>query len=349
MNNKSDNAPNITRNHAEEIANIITESNHIVIIQADNPDADSLASALALEQILEETGKQTSLYCGVDMPGYLKYMDGWDRVSSLLPSDFDCSIIVDTSTLSLLERLTESGDINRLKSKKCIVIDHHKETDNNIGFAEVVLIDSDKSSTGDIVYHLAIVNNWPLDKYSAEYIMNSILGDTQGLTNEHATSETYTTMADLIKLGANRPALEESRRKLNKMEPEIFRYKADLISRTEFYDDGRIAIVVISHDEIIKYSPLYNPNALIQPEHLQTTGVGISIAMKHYPDGKITGSIRSNSGNPVAGKLAEFLGGGGHAHASGFKITNGQKLEDVKKKTVAKCIEYLEQLKAESK
>jgi phosphoesterase RecJ-like protein len=92
-----------------DVAGLIAAAKDIIVIQADNPDADSLGSALALEQILGEMGKNVHLYCGVDMPGYLQHLRGYDRVSSELPRSFDLSIIVDTSALSLLGKLSESG------------------------------------------------------------------------------------------------------------------------------------------------------------------------------------------------------------------------------------------------
>ena len=65
----------------EKIKAAIEAAQNILIIQADNPDGDSLGSALALEQILGDMGKNPSLYCGVDIPYYLKFFAGWDRVS----------------------------------------------------------------------------------------------------------------------------------------------------------------------------------------------------------------------------------------------------------------------------
>ena len=38
----------------------INDSSRIVIIQAENPDGDSLGSALALEEILGDLGKEVS-------------------------------------------------------------------------------------------------------------------------------------------------------------------------------------------------------------------------------------------------------------------------------------------------
>lgn len=83
----------------DQIRSIVDAAEHIVIVQADNPDGDSLASALALESILGDLGKTVSLYCGSDVPSYLRYLEGWDRVQNELPIRFDASIIVDTSAI----------------------------------------------------------------------------------------------------------------------------------------------------------------------------------------------------------------------------------------------------------
>jgi len=41
---------------------LIDEAKKIIVIQAENPDGDSLGSALALEEILGDLGKEVSLY-----------------------------------------------------------------------------------------------------------------------------------------------------------------------------------------------------------------------------------------------------------------------------------------------
>src|SRR5438270_9763731 len=98
----------------DKITAILAEAHHVVIIQADNPDGDSLGSALALEAILGDMGKEPYLYCGVEIPSYLSYLPGWDRVTKELPKNFDASIIVDTSADSLLEVLDKYQQKQRL-------------------------------------------------------------------------------------------------------------------------------------------------------------------------------------------------------------------------------------------
>jgi phosphoesterase RecJ-like protein len=314
----------------DRIKQLVTDAQQIVVLQADNPDGDSLGSALALGSILGDMGKQVYLYCAVDMPTYLRYLAGWDRVQSELPKQFDLSIVVDASTMTLFEKLSASGQQGWVAAKPCIVLDHHEVVENLIPFATVTINDHHRASTGELIYLLAREFNWALSKTAQEFIMTSILGDTQGLTNQLASSQTYRLMAEMIEAGVNRPQLEELRREYGKMQPEIFRYKGELIKRAEFIDDGRLALVTIPQNEITQYSPLYNPAPLIQNDLLQTIGVQVAVVFKHYADGKITGAIRCNPSAPIAAKLAEKFGGGGHAFASGFKLTDGRSLDEVK-------------------
>lgn len=328
----------------DEIKKLVEQSQKILIIQADNPDGDSLGTALALESILGNLKKDTYLYCGVDMPGYLRHLSGWDRVLSEVPSSFDLSIIVDASTTTLLEKISQSGKLSLIQSKPCIVLDHHGTVENEIPFASVLLNDPTVSSTGELLYALAKEIGWKVDSDSGQFIMSAILGDTQGLSNSLAKPNTYRIMADLIELGVDRSSLEEARREFSKMPAKIFAYKAKLIERTEFHLDGRLAIVDIPHPEIMEFSPLYNPAPLIQNDMLQTTGVGVAVVIKHYNDGKILGAIRCNPGSSIGGELAKHFGGGGHPNASGFKIQNGKTFAQVKSECIAKTSELLDNL-----
>ena len=107
------------------IKSLLDSASTIVVIQAENPDGDSLSSSLALEELLGNTGKTVHMFCPVDMPKYLRYLEGWDRVSNQLPKDFDLSIFVDASTEQILQRVFIPKRLSRLKPKPAIVIDHH--------------------------------------------------------------------------------------------------------------------------------------------------------------------------------------------------------------------------------
>lgn len=326
-----------------EVQQLIDAAQRIVIIQADNPDADSLGSALALEHILSDLGKDVALYCGVHIPDYLHYLSGWDRVLPELPSNFDLSIIVDASTYILLEKLEKSGNFSWVKSRSCLVLDHHSSVEKPFDFTKNMIVRPEAASTGELIFDLAISLGWSISPTAGGHIMMSILGDTQGLSNELTSTHTYRTMADLIDLGVNRSALEEIRREYGKMVRKIYTYKAKLITDTVFVDDGKIAYVIINQKDLNEFSALYNPVPLIQPELLQVKDVAVAIVFKVYDDGKVTGAIRTNNSYPVAAKLAEAMGGGGHPHASGFKIIDGQTFDDIKVQCLAKAMALIEE------
>jgi phosphoesterase RecJ-like protein len=324
----------------EKIKSLVAQSQKIVILQADNPDADSLGSALALEHILGDLGKDVALYCGVDMPGYLRYLPGWDRVLPELPSSFDLGIIVDASTYTLFEKLEESGKFGILKSKPVIVLDHHATVEKPLDFAAVQLVDSNVASAGELIYHVSTKIGWVISSHASECIMTSILGDTQGLMNDLTKASTYRVMAELTELGANRPKLEELRREQSKMPETIYKYKGALLQRTEFLLQGAVALITIPNDEIKEFSALYNPGPLVQYDMLQVEGIRMCIVFKTYDDGHITAALRANNGYPIAGKLAEHMGGGGHDYAAGFKIIDGRPFNDVK----SECLRYIAEL-----
>lgn len=331
-----------------KIKQLVEAAEKIVVIQADNPDADSLGSALALEHILGDLGKDVQLYCAVDIPGYLRYLSGWDRVQKDLPRQFDASVIVDASTMTLLEKLDQSGQMGWLKTKPCVVLDHHSIVENKIEFASATICDDTVSSTGELIFKVSGALGWPVSAEAGQYLMTAILGDTQGLTNDLASAATYRVMAELADLGVNRPELEEKRREYSKMPAEIYKYKAVLIDRTEYAADGIIAHVSVPQAEINEFSPLYNPGALIQNDMLQTLGVGLTIVFKSYDDGKVTAAIRANAPYAIAGQLAEKMGGGGHPYAAGFKVINGKPFNQVKSECLSYAVELLTNLRQES-
>lgn len=327
---------------AEQIQNILAGATNIVIVQADNPDGDSMGSALALEQILGDMGKNPFLYCGVDVPAYLKHMEGWSRVSKELPLQFDASIIVDTSADSLLEELTKTAQKGRLGAKPCIVLDHHP-VESTILFATIVC-NKKAVATGEIIYELAQQLDWPLNHQAGEYIVASIMADSLGLTTDATSGRSIHIIAELVDKGISIAELEHQRRELMRKSPKLVHYKGELLQRIEYYAENRLALVTIPWKEIEQYSPEYNPSILVIDDMRMTTGVRVAIAFKVYPDGRITGKIRCNQGSPLAADLAKMFGGGGHPYASGFKIQDGRSMSEVKSSCIAAATSLLDKL-----
>lgn len=298
------------------VTKLIDQATNIVVIQAENPDGDSLASSLALEEILSDLGKSVSLYAPVEIPKYLRYITGWDRVDTNFNTKVDLAIIVDTSADVLLSKVLETPSVrNFLETNPVLVIDHHM-TESSLSF-EHTMINEVAAATGQVIFKLAKTNGWPVSHQAAEHLLTAILSDTLGLSTQSVSSETLRTAAELVDLGASPSVIEGRRRQYMKKSAEILSYKGELIDRIEYLLDGELALVHIPWEDIQKYSDQYNPSVLVIDEMLLVEEVQIAVALKTYPDGKVTGKIRSNL--PIAETVAGFFGGGGHNYAAGFR------------------------------
>lgn len=302
----------------DSILPLLTDSQKFVIIQAENPDGDSLGSALALEELLGEAGKDVKLYCAIDIPKYMHYIPGWDRVEKDWPTDREVAILVDTSAEALIQQaLKQPGVRHFLESHPVIVLDHHA-TEGDLPFDTISVVDPTAVATSELLYRLAQTIGWTITPSAAESMFISIQADSLGLSTPSTTAVSYQVAADLVALGANPAEIENRRREYMKKPADILTYKGELISRIEYHLDGRLATVHIPWADIQEYSDRYNPSVLVLEEMRMVEGVEVAVALKTYPDGKATGKIRVNA--PIADQVAGFFGGGGHQYAAGFKV-----------------------------
>ena len=291
----------------------------ISVFDVDTSDTVHISNSLriALEQILTDLGKEVELFCPVDIPKYLRYFNGWDRVSDNLWKS-DLYIIVDTTSSTLLSKILENPLYkNLLEKNKVVVIDHHTDATPDLPFEYSLLLEN-RSSCSEVIFELCKKSGWQVNELASSSLMGAILSDTLGFTTQNVSKETFITASELTSLGAKVSSIEESRREFMKKAPEILEYKGDLIKRIEYFLGGKLALIHIPWDEIRQYSDKYNPSVLVIDEMRLVEGVEVCVAVKTYPDGKVTGKVRTNL--PIAADIAGYFGGGGHAYASGFRV-----------------------------
>ncbi|MBR3319115.1 DHH family phosphoesterase [Candidatus Saccharibacteria bacterium] len=312
----------------DSFTDFLKDKKSLCIIQAENPDGDSLGSAIALDYLISsiDPDVEISLYCPVDIPKYLRYFTDWSRVSNEFDWKADGYIIVDTVAEILLSKLLDDSAIkNRLYTTPVLALDHH-ETPDDLNFPHTAIIEP-LPACCSLIYKIIKDQNLNIDQNVAKNLIYGISSDTLGLTSASTNPDTFRTVADLLETGSlNIADLEEARREFMKKSPRILDYKADLIKRVEYSLDGAIATVHIPWDDIAEYSDEYNPNVLILEELRLVEGVKVAVAIKTYPDGKLTGKIRTSL--PIADQIAGYYGGGGHPYAAGFR-TYDISYEDV--------------------
>ena len=308
-----------------ELADLLEPCQKINIIVANNPDADSLGSALALEEIFIQLDKKVNLYCRSEIPVYLRFLDGWQRFENTFNVDYDLAIMVDNSARKLLGNGEEIEEIvNRLRLKPLIILDHHLSV-SDIDFAELIINQPQMAATGQLIYAIAKELAWPLNETSAAFLAASILSDSLGFTSQIMVknSEPLRVVAELVDLGVNLSDLAQKRLKWQELPVGLIPYRGELLKRIEFYGQDQIALLTIEYEEIKKLGSLFNPTVILD-EMRAVENVRLSLGFKKYKNQlnqlfRVTLRIRCHRNCQIAQSLAETFGGGGHPYAAGAK------------------------------
>ena len=319
-----------------ELGKLVSSAGAILVLSPDHMDGDSLATMLALEEILGDLGKQVHLYATGRVEEYLKHLPGWDRVSDEWPAAYDLAILVDTGAPSSAPRLLELHHAE-LRRKPWVIIDHHNDRTAFDG-ATMEIVDSSVASSSELVYRAARQLDWPLNARACRLMVNSILADTLNLTNSLATPSTVEAFADLVNRGdLNLAEIHRAYRDVSAFEAKHLHLKGQLLQSLELHGEGRIALVTVTQMVLKTYRDEVNPAALIFPDMLWAKGVEVAVVINEYPN-VVRTSLRSRG--PVAGPVAVRMGGGGHPAAAAFP-TEGKSAEEVKQALIPVILEEL--------
>jgi len=309
----------------DHLGELVSKSKHILLVQPDKLDPDSIGSSLALKRIFEKLGKETSAYSAKEIPESLRYIPGWDEFKPDLPADFDIALLVDGAPQ---RELVE--DHKELFAQKTFVYFDHHDARPTFPFSIEEVVDAEAAATGEMVYQAAIRLDWPMDKEIGELIGFSIIADTVYFTSSSMRLETFEAAVGITKLGVEIYDLFKKDIETSGYDLDLLKYKADLIQRIELYENGKIGFISIPKEEIQKHGDKLRPMDLIIYDIQRLKGIDIALVLSEQDDG-IKGSMRANI--PIAAKVAKEFGGGGHDVAAAFFIENG-KLEEVKEKSL---------------
>lgn len=320
-------------NNSDQLKQLIDTATTVLVLQPEKPDTDSLGSSLALEQILGDIGKEVVMYCQDEVPNYLRILEGWDRVVHDMPNKFDLTILVDCGGPQQIKRTLDKHQA-KLTAKPFAILDHHANR-SPMPFDTIDVIDPGCAATGEQVAKMATQYGWKINLAAAKAIVPSIMADTLGLSTPTTTADTVQTVAEMVRIGVDMAELRRKREEADALEPDLIALKGRLFQRIEYYADGRIALVVVTPEELTKYADIHDPADLINQEMRMIKGVQIAAVLRDYDSTlygrKIKISMRANL--PIAAKAAQHFGGGGHAPAAGCTV-EGRPADEVKNELV---------------
>lgn len=313
-----------------DVVELILKSDKINIIAHEDEDADSVGSCFAMKLALESLGKEANCYFSAPVEKRNMFMGDIYAVFDE-NADYSADLCI----------CLDCGDIkrigNRIKvfesAKNTLSIDHHE---TNSRFADVNFVDAEASATGEILYVLFCKMGIGIDKEIAKNLYCAISADTGSFKYSNVTPKTMQIAGELILTGIDHAEIS---RRLHDMEDiEVIKCKSELMQNIESYFDGRLAIVTADDALFEKYGITERESGDIVNIARAVRGCEIAVSIRELAD-KVKISFRSNGEKSVS-QIAMSFGGGGHAKASGAKITDKSAAE-VKKDIIEAIGELL--------
>ena len=296
---------------------LIAATKRILVSGHLSPDGDSLGSMLALARLLRNAGYEAYATADLNALGKPGFLEG---VKDLIPvrklkrqKRFDLFIAVDCASF---ERMPpEVRPVAEKLPKICI--DHHVTNDGS--FADVSIVDSKASSTGEIIWRIARWNEWNLDTAIAEALWVAIVTDSGRFAYDSTKPGTMRAAGDLLKHGV-RTAL------INDILYGTFPKKAIELKRIAWrslhiWKNRKVAEVTLTRDDFreVRGTKADAEDIIEIPRSVARNEIALFFYQIPDRTKETRCSIRTR-GNWDATVLAGKFGGGGHVKAAGCTI-----------------------------
>ena len=297
-----------------KLNDIIKSSKNILIISHVNPDGDTLGSMCGLySAIYENFKKKCDMLAISKLPDVYSYLPNFGQVISIEHIDksreYDLVINVDVAAI---DRICDAQIIFE-KAKHTVNIDHHK---TNKSYGEYNFINSDASSTGEVLFDIFENLNWKINLDCANCLYTAILTDTGSFRFDNTKPKTFECASKLVNIGVN-PS--EIYKKVYESDSKtLVLFQAYCISKAKFLIDDKIAYTVVYRKDMEKFSANEECMEGLTEKLRAIVSTKVAFVAKEMKSGGTKISMRSKSLDVA--KICEIFGGGGHKFASGCTI-----------------------------
>ena len=275
-----------------------------------HPDGDVLGTLLALGLSLEAAA-WTVTWAGPDpVPEVLSFLPGASRwqVWRAPSRVFDVIVLTDCPNPDRTEGLLDGA---RGASSHVLNIDHHPD---NRRYGTVNWIDPAAAATGEMVFDLIHGLAHRLTPEIALNLFTAIHTDTGSFRYSNTTPRTFRIAAELTSCGAE-PALV-SDRLYQRRTRDSLETLGLVLSRVRVSDDGRIAWLTVPRG-LASETFLAAEDLVTYPRSIE--GVEVALLLREEAVGLVKASLRGK-GRVAVNRIAQRLGGGGHANAAGCTL-----------------------------
>ena len=290
-----------------ETADILQNSDNILLLCHAHPDGDTLGSATALAHALSAKGKRVKVDCSDPVPKDFSFM-----FEGLANEDFAPELIaaIDVADIKLLGREYEGKYQGRIQ----LCIDHHG---SNMLYADKVYLEPDSASTAEIMFLLLKTMGAEITPVMASCLFTGASTDTGCFRFSNTTVRTFEIAAELAKLGADTYNIIQV----------FFETKTKTFAALErlaldsmrFYFSDKCALICVTQDMYKRSGSDESEVDRLANLPRQVEGVLVGVTMRELKDGNFKASVRTH-GDIDASAICKRLGGGGHMGAAGCTL-----------------------------
>lgn len=325
---------------AEALREYMMTSENILVMGHTMTDVDSLGAAIGIYRAAEAIGKKAHIVLNKPTNSirsvYEDYINNPDYPEDMFIGSSDAKDLMNNNSMVIVvdtnrPQMTECPDLLQM-TKTIVVLDHHRQSSDNIDNAMLSYIEPYASSACEMVSEILqyIDEDVKIPPLEASSMYAGMMIDTNNFTNRTGV-RTFEAAAFLRRCGADIPYV----RKIFRDDMDSYRAKASIISNAEVY---RQQFAIAKGQNLRVDSPTII-GAQAANELLDIEGIRASFVLTVY-QGRIYVSARSIDEVNVQ-IIMERLGGGGHMNASGtqFDHTNMEEAVNCVKAQIDRMIE----------
>lgn len=313
-------ASSTCRNGLEAAISALEKAQNVAIVTHRGPDGDAIGSSLAMLFLLRAQGKEATVYARPSDIGAPRILDGIDQLlppenAELNSTRIDTLLCLDCAST---DRISVPFFRENLAAFNVVNIDHHE---SNPRFGNVNWVVDDASSSGELVWTLAVKAGWDLSRQIAEALWTAVVTDTGRFSYSSTHPSTLECAANLLQYGVRQDYLNDEL--FSKSSLNALQLRARAYASLETWFDGSVAIIKL---DAVDYAECRCINADSEdfvniPRKLRGIKFAIFFYRSRADESCVHLSIRAYE--PAnACELAQAFGGGGHKAAAGATINN---------------------------
>jgi len=293
------------------------ENDKFLLIAHERPDGDTIAAILAMSKLLRSLDKKVTAVSHDGVPEVFQFLNGWQKVrGDFLLADYQAIILLDNGDLK------RTGYLDRILLAKSrgipiINIDHHPKNDI-WKIAKVNIVNEKASSTCEIIFDIYKKLEIEIDRDTATALLTGIYTDTGGFQHSNTAPETLGIISNLLSKGASLKLISDNIS--NYRSVAMLKLWGIVLDRIEYRNDLKLVYSVITRKDMKNCGAKEEDLAGVVNLISSIPGEQATLLLYELPDGKIKGSLRTESSKVDVSRIAEIFGGGGHKKASGFIV-----------------------------